>query len=302
MPKNSLVGPHYNRSIIILTPERALKFTAISQQRHYVWLTALSFLSHSPLSVEDLITVRPQQEERVTKSPPPMLTGSLRRRPIRDSIRVAKDSKRAGIVFPPSTESGTEPRRETAEYVPTRAGFDLSSTTAFPPTIRRFNARERSNTGPSVPQNSLRALMSKAVLPTFSRPSSSNITTIRPPTAVSTDPGPTPSLPGRSLGSSRRGSDVTAPGARPPYSSMGDASEDATMRMDAFIEDDNMPRAAHQRYFRSGFHKKDMSYWGLQAGRISISPVDSRLHAENRAATGSPMLETVEPSDPFRTY
>jgi hypothetical protein len=31
----------------VLTPQRALKFTALTIERHYVWLTALSFLSHS---------------------------------------------------------------------------------------------------------------------------------------------------------------------------------------------------------------------------------------------------------------
>ncbi|KFY08583.1 hypothetical protein V492_06101, partial [Pseudogymnoascus sp. VKM F-4246] len=35
----------FNRSILILTPARALKFTATSRERHYIWLTALSFLA-----------------------------------------------------------------------------------------------------------------------------------------------------------------------------------------------------------------------------------------------------------------
>lgn len=41
--------PVFNRSILILTPQRALKFTASSSERHYVWLTALSFLSQPKL-------------------------------------------------------------------------------------------------------------------------------------------------------------------------------------------------------------------------------------------------------------
>lgn len=40
-------GALFNRSILILTPARALKFTALSAERHYMWLTALSFLAHS---------------------------------------------------------------------------------------------------------------------------------------------------------------------------------------------------------------------------------------------------------------
>lgn len=37
----------FNRSILILTPERALKLTASNKERHYLWLTALSFLAQS---------------------------------------------------------------------------------------------------------------------------------------------------------------------------------------------------------------------------------------------------------------
>jgi hypothetical protein len=53
IPKNA--GPEvlFNRSILILTPARALKFTAISRDRHYLWLTALSFLAHSNSPIPD---------------------------------------------------------------------------------------------------------------------------------------------------------------------------------------------------------------------------------------------------------
>jgi hypothetical protein len=57
----------------------ALKFTATSQERHYVWLTALSFLSHSPLSVNELTAVPPPPpppKYDVLKPPPPSLAGS----------------------------------------------------------------------------------------------------------------------------------------------------------------------------------------------------------------------------------
>ena len=37
----------FDRSILILTPERALKLTAANKERHYLWLTALSFLAQS---------------------------------------------------------------------------------------------------------------------------------------------------------------------------------------------------------------------------------------------------------------
>ena len=38
--------PH-NRSIVVLTPTQAIKFTALSRERHISWLTALTFLVHN---------------------------------------------------------------------------------------------------------------------------------------------------------------------------------------------------------------------------------------------------------------
>ena len=38
--------PH-NRSIVVLTPTQAIKFTALSRDRHISWLTALNFLVHN---------------------------------------------------------------------------------------------------------------------------------------------------------------------------------------------------------------------------------------------------------------
>jgi hypothetical protein len=63
MPKGANPASQFNRSILVLTPERALKFTATTRERHYVWLTALSFLSHSPLSFGDLAALPPIPQE-----------------------------------------------------------------------------------------------------------------------------------------------------------------------------------------------------------------------------------------------
>src|SRR6266511_3800393 len=76
LPKGATPTPRFNRSILILTPQRALKFTAMTQERHYVWLTALSFLSHSSLGANDLTALPPvpQQEYEL---PPRSTTASL---------------------------------------------------------------------------------------------------------------------------------------------------------------------------------------------------------------------------------
>lgn len=79
----------FNRSILILTPQRALKFTAINAERHYLWLTSLSFLAHSQQDVPDIPPPAPKQVpefEFATAPPEP----KVRRPRIRDSIRLAK--------------------------------------------------------------------------------------------------------------------------------------------------------------------------------------------------------------------
>lgn len=37
----------FDRAIVVVTPERSLKFTALSAQRHYLWLTALSVMAQN---------------------------------------------------------------------------------------------------------------------------------------------------------------------------------------------------------------------------------------------------------------
>src|ERR1700743_1125064 len=96
LPKNHGITEPFNRSILILTPARALKFTATSQERHYTWLTALSFLAHSPLLAPGLAAPPPRPQDRRADPPPARGRTStpLKRGPIRDSVRVARDRAR----------------------------------------------------------------------------------------------------------------------------------------------------------------------------------------------------------------
>ncbi|KAK1255215.1 hypothetical protein MKX08_009210 [Trichoderma sp. CBMAI-0020] len=170
-----ITTPIFNRSILILTPQRALKFTASTSERHYLWLTALSFLAHSYQAVPDVITPQPQQHLSVKQRPlpnfePPRPT-KLTRGGIRDSIRLAK-----GRAVAPKTELASMP---SIPDVPTLRMGDVASfrvaesvsgpghvreesvDAAQPPMIRRFNnertghnqtnhGRKRSNTGGNV--------------------------------------------------------------------------------------------------------------------------------------------------------
>lgn len=98
----------FNRSILILTPQRALKFTATSSERHYLWLTALSFLAHSSQAVPEIIAapqpqVKKQQHQALPEfDAPPAKT---RMPGIRDSIRLAKGKSAANKIGPPSVPS-----------------------------------------------------------------------------------------------------------------------------------------------------------------------------------------------------
>ncbi|KAK4121108.1 hypothetical protein N657DRAFT_578620 [Parathielavia appendiculata] len=159
------VAQVFNRSILILTPERALKFTAENAERHYIWLTSLSFLAHSNQAIpETLVVPQPRPLVEQYELPKP------KRRAIRDSIRLTK-SKTAVIKSDPLTAEPSQ--MDSAPPVPTYRpppvpevyhlpahARDMSRDAAEPPTVPRFldrasqmpvHGRKRSNTGGHVP-------------------------------------------------------------------------------------------------------------------------------------------------------
>ncbi|KAL2128879.1 hypothetical protein VTI74DRAFT_8522 [Chaetomium olivicolor] len=156
----------FNRSILILTPQRALKFTATNAERHYVWLASLSFLAHSNQAIPDTLLV-PQPKPLIEQYELP----KPKRRPIRDSIRLTK-AKTAVIrsdpitseppqmdSAPPAIPTYRPPPVPEVYQLPAHAR-DMSRDAAEPPTIPRFlermnhppvHGRKRSNTGSHVP-------------------------------------------------------------------------------------------------------------------------------------------------------
>ncbi|KAM0287528.1 hypothetical protein ACHAQH_000482 [Verticillium albo-atrum] len=166
----------FNRSILILTPQRALKFTAVSAERHYIWLTALSFLAHSQQAVPEIITAPPPPK---TVLPDFEMPQPKRKTGIRDSIRLTKSkapsfrqppvpsvpSIPSSIPSAPSSQVGdisSSRQTETFPPLPTSSHHqrEQSSDAAEPPFIPRFHerssqamvhGRKRSNTGGHVP-------------------------------------------------------------------------------------------------------------------------------------------------------
>ena len=164
MPKGAGLHSAFNRSILILTPQRALKFTAVTRERHYIWLTALSFLSHSSQGLDDLAVPEPISQPEIRQHRPPSRdyeSSTFRRTPARDSIRVAQGKSRPTI----GPHSFSSPPRATAEFEQDTLGamgmsFDdlverPSEDAAEPPFIPRVteasHTRKRSSTGPRMP-------------------------------------------------------------------------------------------------------------------------------------------------------
>lgn len=161
-PSPKGVQPLFNRSILILTPARALKFTAVSPERHYIWLTALSFLAHSSQAVPEIVPAPlPMPKPEIPDFEISRQPSRLRKNGIRDSIRVAKGktaAARSGPTSVASSQTGGQSIRETESFYTTHT--DYVAEAADPPVVPRFSdrggpplshGRKRSNTGSRIP-------------------------------------------------------------------------------------------------------------------------------------------------------
>ncbi|CAD0094968.1 unnamed protein product [Aureobasidium mustum] len=128
--KSASHEPIFDRSILILTPERALKLTACNKERHYLWLTALSFLAQSGRG--------PPQVPRLSPEPEPTSGNTHRRR----------SSLLPGPILPTKTAIGPALAQN---HVKGHQRLDTADSTA-PPDISRINGgrhqRKRSSTNP----------------------------------------------------------------------------------------------------------------------------------------------------------
>ncbi|KAI1819993.1 hypothetical protein F4861DRAFT_534009 [Xylaria intraflava] len=206
----------FNRSILILTPQRALKFTAASAERHYLWIMALSFLAHSSQAVPQITSslappkAAPPPDPELSKAKPRKGAG------IRDSIRLTKGRNPTLMArrenMQPRLQEEPEPvpefpahiEREIPLSIPTHQR-EPSEDPAEPPMIPRFHGRgqqgriheranqvmlhgrRRSNTGGHVPPplsfrgfsptpSSINASVNSAVEASIDSPVSSNMT------------------------------------------------------------------------------------------------------------------------------
>ena len=266
MPKNTGPQPAFGRSILVLTPQRALKFTATTQERHYIWLTALSFLSHSASAMEEIAMARslPQQEY-----PAIPVGGGLRRNPIRDSIRVAKGRPRPTLngrsyTSPFSSDRGP-PIQDAGSPI---LDIDEESDAAEPPHVPRVagHSRKRSNTGP-------RPLMTNAFhsFPTHGAQTSTLSLQDAPVRESYSVPYAGTALVGGKRSTNHHNAEIR--NLPPPVVRNNFFDAVGTVRMEAFIDSEEERQNGYTQsssnkkerlsYRTRHGRKKDMSYWGV---------------------------------------
>lgn len=301
MPKNSEPQVAFNRSILILTPQRALKFTATSLERHHLWLRALSFLSQSGNDIANI--PNPIQQEY---PPPSRGSNSSRRTPFFDSVR-SVNPKRRPMMFDGyrahtaplgiSHALGAQVENGYPHAEEENNGQLLEAAEA--PHVPRVSShtRKRSNTGPRSrpPSISHTFTTSKATM------SSSNISLKA-------------SLARDGYTAFQRGSNF-APLADPSRTTPSpivyrnnffDAV--GTVRMEAFIDErdryatpsrnkDAVPPSLHHRSVRQ-HRKKDMGFWGGSNGRPIIGHETPQMMHHSRSS-----VETRwKGDDPFKNF
>ena len=287
-PKNTTPQELFNRSILILTPARALKFTASSKERHYVWLTALTFLSHSADNSNDLPLLPPQASQlppvpQREYEPPSSKDGTtLRRHPIRDSIRVAKGKSRSGMTGPTirPSHSGGAHQDGIQEIIGGLGSVDNIAPAADPPIVPRFSShgRRRSNTGPRAPPTSFRSFTHQPV------PSSTHSFVTN---GSSEAHGHGSSVGGlgfhsgqSSLSQSQRTSEASAPAAHNFFDAVGTVRMEAFVRRSAGMHYEEQPASDPRR---AAQHRKAKIPWGAGSdlyGNIGGQP-DQFLPADD---------------------
>ena len=168
-PKGS--APPFNRSILILTPARALKFTTVSPERHYIWLTALSFLAHSSQAVPEIVAAPlPVPQPTIPDFEIPRQGARLRKQNIRDSIRVAKGKTavaRQGPTSVHSSQQGDPSIREVESFY--TQNTEPINEAADPPIVPRFTDRgERAHQGPPLTHQRKRSNTGSRIPPPLS--------------------------------------------------------------------------------------------------------------------------------------
>ncbi|KAL8967641.1 MAG: hypothetical protein Q9183_002819 [Haloplaca sp. 2 TL-2023] len=263
LPKGSGLGDVPGRSILILTPQRALKFTASSRERHSVWMTALSFLSHSSLGLDELATIPPVPQAEYQQLYPQISSGA--RRSPRDSLKLAKAGERPALQARNITAPTANVRRDVvAKEKEHDEVHESVSDAAEPPLIPRVSShnRKRSNTGP---RPSLQSAFNS--FPAH-RGSFSSAPNVKPPAPRDISASVTRGFQGLSSRPSSMTRHMSETAPTQPEAVRNDFFDAVgTVRMEAFVDKTESNVAAASKpagsYRTRQGRKKDLSYWGI---------------------------------------
>ncbi|KAI1646251.1 uncharacterized protein F4817DRAFT_340948 [Daldinia loculata] len=289
----------FNRSILILTPQRALKFTATTAERHYLWLTALSFLAHSQQDVPEIIPTA--NSPNIGPAPDfeaPQI--KAKRGGIRDSIRLTKGKNPALMARhdPVTTtnhlEEALSAQQETFPPIPAHQR-DLSHDAAEPPFIPRFHershervheranqvilhGRKRSNTGGHIPPPlSFRGFSGPASHSSSYHASTNSTAGNSVDTAGSSDIYQSQGSSNMTWGMSTAGSQRTSEASSRPPGNFFEAI--GTVRMEAFISPLAFPRFED--------HPDELEEWRYRARRRSKEARRRRSRSRHRDSYAS---------------
>lgn len=260
LPKHADTQSVFDRSILILTPQRALKFTATDQVRHDIWLTALTFLSGSGMETDGLANIPPISRLDIRRPPSHASLAGFRRATLRDTIGMAKAKERPGFDGGRAYSSPLALSAVDGSY---DDEDDINLGAAEPPYVPRVSfythTRKRSSTDARVGAS--------IISPNFpilaALPSPFRLKANASHDGCSAFPGGLEH-------------DVVGPSVSARYGSMQTIRNNffdavGTVRMEAFIEHDRSrgPSSPGQRRKegkgprpRQG-RKKDLSYWGV---------------------------------------
>lgn len=286
LPKNAGSQTIFNRSILILTPQRALKFTATSRERHYIWLTALSFLSHSTRGMDDLASPSPlpKQEHQHLPQQEPMTR--FRRTSIRDSINASKVKNRPSIGAHSYSSPIISIEQEIIQgaIMPWEDEEAELDDAAEPPQVHRVaaHARKRRSTGPrpaplSALHNYTNNQMAVASSSSLQGPTSrEKYDRFTPHPQGGSDPNTRHSTMTRRITESSIVSFPVVPDNF--FDSAG------TVRMEAFVDRKEneyvLTSRGKSNRTRQG-RRKDMNFWGLDAPGASSGLESARVKGED---------------------
>lgn len=257
---------------------RALKFTTTSRERHYLWLTALSFLARSTAPMPDVGSLPPV--------PPPVEESehrqgaTLRRSRVQDSVRLAK-----GRVNPVMARYALQD-----EPMPSLPPFPnleepLEEEPASPPVIRRGpqHSRKRSSTGPSAPPPSVpfRSFSHQHVPSVYSNGSSDMYSAGVPPSIPSSEYNPI----GGAMSS--RTSEASTSTRQQFFDTMG------TVRMEAFIDN----ALGDQKHSASGTARAQYMQHRRRRGSSQWS-----TSTRDQSSRGAGLFDFDIGNDPFRNF